>query len=364
MDCETFDLHVIDALYEELDEDTWASLKRHMETCSRCAETFASLRATREAAILPMEEPSEGLTSRILFAANAAQKRAPWHKKALRGLAWAGSHVMRPQFAMAAVFALVIGSSLLLLRAKPGSSVMVPVRVVEEGQPAPEARDEGGRGAKPRDQSLDAPSAGAEAPIAAATAEAAFGAKESRGDARGRVDAQEEEQKNEKGNAAAARALREARSAEQAGGCSAALSMYDSVGSRFAGTPEAAAAMWSAAECHRKGGQDDKARELYGLLSKRDEYAERAKGALDDMDANVGNNAQAARPGGGSSGPAAPAKAAAAPATATTKPPTGASTKNAAPVMEVDQGSLPGGGSGSRVYAAPKQKQPYSDAVK
>ena len=37
MDCEKFDQHVIDALYDELDELTHAALKRHVEGCSRCA---------------------------------------------------------------------------------------------------------------------------------------------------------------------------------------------------------------------------------------------------------------------------------------------------------------------------------------
>ena len=37
MDCEKFDEHVIDALYGELDELTAAALRRHVESCSRCA---------------------------------------------------------------------------------------------------------------------------------------------------------------------------------------------------------------------------------------------------------------------------------------------------------------------------------------
>src|SRR5690242_16327302 len=117
MDCQKFDHVVMDALYEELDELTYAALRRHVEACSRCGEVWNGLRATREAAILPIEEPSEGLEQRILDAVTVAQKTTPWHRKALRALAWAGSMAMRPQLAMAALFFLVIGSSLLLLRA-------------------------------------------------------------------------------------------------------------------------------------------------------------------------------------------------------------------------------------------------------
>src|SRR3954469_12959475 len=137
MDCEKFDLHVIDALYDELDELTHAALKRHVEGCSRCAGIFVGLRATREVGILPIEEPSDDLEARILDAAFAAQKKTPWPRKLLRGLAWAGSHAMRPQLAMAALFFLVIGSSLLLLRARPGT-IGAPVRVTEHGAPTPE----------------------------------------------------------------------------------------------------------------------------------------------------------------------------------------------------------------------------------
>src|SRR5262245_7018976 len=104
MDCEKFDQHMIDALYGELDELTHAALKRHMESCSRCASSFEGLRATRDVGVLPLEEPSEDLEARILEAVSAAQKTIPWHRKALRALAWAGSHAMRPQLAMAALF--------------------------------------------------------------------------------------------------------------------------------------------------------------------------------------------------------------------------------------------------------------------
>jgi len=134
MDCEKFDQHVIAELYEELDELTHAALKRHVEGCSRCAAILSGLRATRDVGILPIEEPSDDLEARILEAAFVAQKKAPWPRKVLRGLAWAGSHAMRPQLAMAALFFLVIGSSLLLLRAKPGA--IAPVRVTERGAPA------------------------------------------------------------------------------------------------------------------------------------------------------------------------------------------------------------------------------------
>lgn len=134
MDCEKFDEHVMDALYGELDELTVAALRRHVESCSRCAPIFANLKSAREGAVLPLEEPPEDFEEKVLAAERALQHSAPWHKKLVRAAAWAGSHAMRPQLAMAALFMFVIGSSLLLLRAKPGS--FAPVSVSEKGAPA------------------------------------------------------------------------------------------------------------------------------------------------------------------------------------------------------------------------------------
>jgi hypothetical protein len=134
MDCEKFDEHVIDALYGELDELTAAALRRHVESCSRCAAIFANLKGAREGSTLPLEEPPDDLEDRILAAERAVVRSAPWPKKLMRAAAWAGSHAMRPQLAMAALFMFVIGSSLLLLRAKPGT--FGPTSVSERGTPA------------------------------------------------------------------------------------------------------------------------------------------------------------------------------------------------------------------------------------
>lgn len=151
MDCEKFDEHVIDALYGELDELTAAALRRHVESCSRCAAIFANLKSAREGSTLPLEEPPDELEERILAAERAVVRSAPWHKKMMRAAAWAGSHAMRPQLAMAALFMFVIGSSLLLLRAKPGT--FGPTSVSERGTPAAsEERDT--TVAAPKDQTV------------------------------------------------------------------------------------------------------------------------------------------------------------------------------------------------------------------
>ena len=86
MDCEKFDSHVIDELYDELDELTHAAMKRHVESCSRCSGILAGLRATREVGVLPLVEPSADLEVRILDAVAAAQRTVPWQRKLMRGM--------------------------------------------------------------------------------------------------------------------------------------------------------------------------------------------------------------------------------------------------------------------------------------
>lgn len=342
MDCQKFDLVVMDALYEELDELTYAALRRHVESCSRCGEIWSGLRATRDAVSLPIEEPSEDLEARILAAVSAAQERTPWHRKALRALAWAGSHAMRPQLAMAALFVLVIGSSLLLLRAKPGTVGISPVRVTERGVPAP---DDG-----------DLAQAPAAAPIQAAAPAAA--------PAEGALDKPREEAEKpaDKAGAAsdgdAAKALAEARSTRDRSGCDAAVGAYDKVGARFPGTPQAADAMWEAAQCQKSLGNTDKARELLLSLKSSEGYKQRADEALRETEATATGNV----------GQAMANRSAAAAATAA--PPAAAAPGGAGNAVAAEEQAAkktkaaPGGGPGRNVTAAPAPKrEPAVDAA-
>jgi hypothetical protein len=284
MDCEKFDAHVIDELYEELDEVTRAALRRHMDGCARCSAALHGLRDARGIAVLPIEEPSDDLEERILARAAAAQRTVPWHKRALRGIAWAGSHAMRPQLAMAAVLVLILGSSLLLLRAKPGAQGLMPVRVSERGTPSTDG------------EVLAAAPAAASPPVVAAEAKAA---EEARRDG-----------KDEGKDEGAAGALAAARATLAASGCAAAREPLESVRSRFAGSPEAAAAAWEAAECHRKSGDARAARELYAGLRGDEVFGTRAGEMLAQLD---GASHVAGSPGGAA---AAAARAAAKPAAA------------------------------------------------
>jgi hypothetical protein len=349
MDCEKFEQHLMDALYDELDELTHAAFKRHMDGCSRCSSTFAGLRATRDVGVLPLEEPSAGLEDRILAAALAAQQKTPWHRKALRVLAWAGSHAMRPQLAMAALFVLVIGSSLLLLR--PKSMLMpAPVRVTERGVPAPDTGE-----AQP-DPAMLPPVAAAEPPAAATASPMAAGAEEK---------AKRETEAEGKGSDAKA-ALAEARAVRQKSGCGAAVKAYDEVGARFPATVVAAEAMWEAADCYKTMGDSAKARELYQALRSYASYRDRAEAELNDASGNAMNNAQmASRSAAGAPAPpaAAPQPVAAAGAKAAKKPAAEAQASKAPQASPA--ATAPGGGNPPMKPAAPapaKQAPAAADA--
>jgi hypothetical protein len=138
MDCERFEATLIDELYGELDELTSAATKRHAAGCARCATLLGGLRATRRVAVLPQVEPSADLEDRILAAAKDAQKVVPIGRKVSRAISWAGSWAMRPQTAMAAVFILMVGSSVLFVRRRKVAD-NATVTVTAQGAPAASA---------------------------------------------------------------------------------------------------------------------------------------------------------------------------------------------------------------------------------
>src|SRR5450432_2709808 len=110
-----------------------------MEHCARCRSIGAGLRATREVGMLPLVDAPEGLELRILEAERHATELLPLGKRLGRGLSLLAGYAMRPQLAMAALLMLMIGSSLLFLRAQPGDRehVLVTERGVPESDNEP-----------------------------------------------------------------------------------------------------------------------------------------------------------------------------------------------------------------------------------
>jgi hypothetical protein len=156
MDCEKFESALMGELYGELDELTSAAAKRHVAGCARCAALLGGLRATRRVAVIPLVELPAGFEERLLGAVREAQKVVPMRGRVARAVSLAGSWAMRPQTAMAALFFITIGTSVLLLRGKSArEAATAEVTVTEQGAPASAPAPAATSTASPFDPSLD-----------------------------------------------------------------------------------------------------------------------------------------------------------------------------------------------------------------
>jgi len=135
VDCERLDEISVELAYGELEPRRVAEAEQHLLSCERCSALVARLRKGREAAgMLDLEEPSSLLEARILAVAGTEKPPASIPRRTGRLLARAGAWVTRPQFAMAAVLVLMVGSSIILLRGGHSSTARQE-KVVDEGKP-------------------------------------------------------------------------------------------------------------------------------------------------------------------------------------------------------------------------------------
>jgi len=347
VDSEKFDKVVLDLLYDELDELTRASAHRHMEQSARAKALYSELRATREVGLLPLVEPPESLERRILDAEERARAGRPLRQRFGTFVSIVASYAMRPQLGMAALLLLMLGSSLLLLRVKPGepSSVQVTERGVPESEretvavvpvPAPEpnrgetsqaapralARSraaEAPRSDTPEDKSLSAAER-EKMPVGRdpqgfdrATGAAALGAAPAEAPAAGAGLSDE-----------AAPPLDDARREAPAGpakGCASTLPHYEEVRESPPSPAAGYAATWVVAQCYRELGETQRARSAFEALLQAPEYAERAKQALAELPSPVAESSVAAAPPPKAAERTAKSKAGAAKAPATAASP-------------------------------------------
>jgi tetratricopeptide (TPR) repeat protein len=336
MDCEKFDRVLLDLLYGELDELTQASAKRHTEHCTRCRAIVTELRATREVGSLPLVDPPEGLELKILEAERQARAVLPLRQRFGRAISVLAGYAMRPQLAMAALLLLMIGSSLVFLRARPGDRerVLVTERGVPESEgeslvvPMPERlRDEPAPAAtlvpaqEAVEKSLRAQAAAAPAAPGASgddelakgdgvDATSAFANGVALFDEGRYVEARRafESVATRGGERAPEAALYAARASRQSEGCSAASMQFEQVTARYPGTASALEATWQAADCYKSLGEIDQARRSYERLFSTS-YEERARAALGRLEDET--PAVAARKAKAASRPAAAGAAAA-----------------------------------------------------
>lgn len=361
MDCERFDRIALDLLYDELDELSSAAAKRHVEHCARCRDIHSEMRATRAVGVLPTLEPPADLEARILEAEHAVHAQLPLRKRVGRGVSILAGYAMRPQLAMAALLLLMLGTSLLLLRARPGDrgNVQVTERGVPESEgesvaivPVPEkvATDTAAQAhGVMMDRKREAPAAEpefAEAPAAAAETErsdknASGAAEDAGGDgtyeramaayrAQRYADAVREfdQVAAAGGPQAPSAALFSAQAVRKSSGCSQAAPRFEAVSSRFRGGGIGHEATWQAADCYRALGRTDDARRAYTQLLDVAGYGQRAQLALASLE--TGGEMLAAKRA--AAAPAAAGKAKAAPKAASkpTSPP------QAAPPASID----------------------------
>jgi hypothetical protein len=295
MDCEAFEASMIDELYGELDELTSAAMKRHASGCARCAALLDGLRATRKLAAVPMVDVPPALTDRILAVAQQ-QTSIPLGRRIARAVSVGGTWAMRPQSAMAAVFMVVFGMSLLLLRGRsPRAPTDAEVTVTEHGTPSPAARPvpqamaNEALPAPPGFYAPSAPAASAAPGSAVAQAPAARAAEPKGGASMGAGAAPMADQPFEEGRSAkaAARAARD----DELGGVAAGPAAGGGGGGFAAPPPPAAAAAPAPYAANQSGASAestspfDAAVKLYE--SGRFDEATRAFEALAGQDVNA-----------------------------------------------------------------------------
>jgi hypothetical protein len=317
VDAEKFDKVVLDLLYDELDELTRASAIRHTEQSGRAKALYAELRATREVGALPLVEPPDDLEERIMRAEERARAERPLGQRLGALVSIAASYAMRPQLAMAAVLMLMVGSSLLFLRVKPGpaNSVQVTERGVPESDkesvtvpvsPAPVARDDFRPGlpaeaprpaARGRAEAPKAEFAPSPPPAVAQAEKSAHGNAEPEPAATQAADMPSLDE----APMAAAEGFGASAGGPSAGaagagkgddsiagasaGCESDLPRYEAILAAPANSSAEAmsAARAAAAECYRRLGRIEKARVAYQLLLKDPRYADDARRALSNL---------------------------------------------------------------------------------
>jgi TolA-binding protein len=321
MNSDKFDRVVLDLLYGELDELTTAAARRHMDQSARAREIFAHFKATRQLSVLPTHAPPSDLEASLLERERRALAELPLHLRAGRLVSMLAGYAMRPQLIMGALLLLMIGSSLMFLRARPGqhSAVQVTERGAPEVEadvivPVAERREEAPdlvKGTEPALAGNDAPPP----PQGAIAASSVPNAGPSGGPAPSGeglapfdqalalyrdahyLDAQRgfERISRAGGHRAAEAALYAAQSLRSASGCATAVSRFERVRLEFPGSSSAYEAAWQAAKCQQQLGDVEGARQSYEALLQVSSHATRARAALARLGTSQGPLPRATR---------------------------------------------------------------------
>jgi TolA-binding protein len=339
MNSDKFDRIVLDLLYGELDELTTAAAKRHMDQSARAREIFAHFKATRQLSVLPTHEPPPSFEAELMERERRALAELPLHHRIGRIVSMLAGYAMRPQLIMGALLLLMIGSSLMFLRARPGqhSAMQVTERGAPEAEvdlvlpvaPVPESgapitsgilRAPPGAevdGAAPLRQPIAPPAPVREAARASSPEVGADGLDPFeqalqlyRAGKYTEAQRRFERISRGAGGRAPEAALYSAQSVRNASGCAPAMSRFERVRLEFPGSASAYEAAWRAAKCQQQLGDVEAARQSFESLLQVSSHAERARLALVTLNGRGASSSHAAAGGK----PALPTKAASAPA--------------------------------------------------
>lgn len=328
MDSDKFDRVVLDLLYGELDELTTAAARRHMDQSARAREIYAHFRATRQLGVLPSHTPPANFEAALLEREARLMAELPVRHRMGRLVSMLAGYAMRPQLIMGALLLLMLGSSLMFVRARPG--VHSPVQVTERGSPesdvdvvlplAPppveDTSDPSATAAPPATPTANPGSPLAEGsdaadrvvppapssptlvdgvPAAAGAAELdpfehAMQSYRSQSYAEARREFERVAQSG--GPRAAEAALHAALSTRNISGCAAALRPLARVRSKFPRSAAAREADWRIARCHEQLGDLAAARGAYESMLDVASHTRRARRALERLNAAGGASAE------------------------------------------------------------------------
>lgn len=306
MNSDKFDRIVLDLLYGELDELTTAAARRHMDQSARARDIFAHFKATRQLSVLPTHAPPPDFEVALMQRERRALAELPLHLRVGRLVSMLAGYAMRPQLIMGALLLLMIGSSLIFLRARPGQHSAV--QVTERGAPEAEAdallpvleRSDapGDTSGLSRAASIDpeparsttgalsvAPAAGGASPglpVPAAEGLDPFDQALALYRDGHYLDAQRgfERVTRSGGRRAGEAALYAAQSLRSASGCAPAVGRFERVRLDFPGSSWAYEAAWRGAKCLQQLGDVESARQSYESLLQVSSHATRARAAL------------------------------------------------------------------------------------
>lgn len=324
MNSDKFDRVVLDLLYGELDELTTAAARRHMEQSARAREIYAHLKATRQLGVLPAHAPAPDFEATLMARERRALAELPLVHRLGRIVSMLAGYAMRPQLVMGALLLLMLGSSLMFLRARPGQHAAMQVTergapeadidlvlpltpapsppvaadpTIFQPPPASSAAAPTSPFQPPASQARSAPPAPAQtSSVADAGAEGLdpFDQAVKLYRAGHYVEAQLHFERISRsgGQRAAEAALYAAQTTRNVSGCAPAVSRFERVRVRFPGSGSAYEASWRAAKCLQQLGDIEASRQTYESLLQVAAYSDRARQAL----ANLGGPEPPATP--------------------------------------------------------------------